>query len=129
MSTGDSYISRVVREELPRYRAITKCTVGNGITTSFWHDSWLLETTLADTFPALKSHLLGQSLGLPSEVKTDVMLLWHMWKARNSLIFDQVVLSPQNIIRRTISTMEQWTVRYRKLSLHWNVWIEFTLKI
>ncbi|KAF8691324.1 hypothetical protein HU200_040451 [Digitaria exilis] len=76
-----------------------------------------------------KSHLLGQSLGLPSEVKTDVMLLWHMWKARNSLIFDQVVLSPQNIIRRTISTMEQWTVRYRKLSLHWNVWIEFTLKI
>jgi hypothetical protein len=36
--------------------------------------------------------LLGRELQLPSTVHTDVvlLLLWHIWKARNALIFDLV---------------------------------------
>lgn len=45
-------------EELPKYRAITRVTIGDGETTAFWHDRWLLNTTLASTFPALFSHFV-----------------------------------------------------------------------
>jgi len=54
----DSYLSRLVQEELPRYRSLTTVLLGDGASTSFWHDHWLLNTTVAETFPALFSHCI-----------------------------------------------------------------------
>jgi hypothetical protein len=45
-----------VKEEFPRYRSLTTVQIGDGESASFWHDHWLLDTTLAETFPALFSH-------------------------------------------------------------------------
>ena len=36
--------------------------MGNGRHTSFWHDKWLLNTTIAETFPALFSHCTHPNL-------------------------------------------------------------------
>lgn len=55
---SDSYIARIVCEELPRYRFLIRSMVGNGMHTSFWQDRWLLNTTLEDTFAALFSHCM-----------------------------------------------------------------------
>lgn len=55
---GDSYIGRIIQEELPLYRALTIVVVGDGRTTSFWSDRWMLNTTLAETYPALFSHCI-----------------------------------------------------------------------
>ena len=45
-----------LRELLPLYRAITTISIGNGRNTSFWHDVWLGDESLADRFPLLLSH-------------------------------------------------------------------------
>ncbi|KAF8680649.1 hypothetical protein HU200_045679 [Digitaria exilis] len=55
-TTPDTYLARIVCEELPRYRELTSVRVGNGETTSFWHNRWLLDTCLAIALPALYSH-------------------------------------------------------------------------
>jgi hypothetical protein len=52
----DSYLAKLVLEELPRYRALKKVRIGDGAHVSFWHDRWLLDTSLAERFPALYSH-------------------------------------------------------------------------
>ena len=51
-----SYLDTLVADELPRYRSVTADQIGDGARTSFWHDHRLLDTTLAETFPALFSH-------------------------------------------------------------------------
>ncbi|CAO2039804.1 unnamed protein product [Urochloa humidicola] len=56
LSDANSFLGRIVDTELPRYRSLTAVQIGNGRHTSFWHDRWLLSTTLAETFPALFSH-------------------------------------------------------------------------
>jgi hypothetical protein len=45
--------------------------------------------------------LLGCFLSLPDEVRGDVFLtiLWHIWKARNTLIFGQQTLPPPEVLR------------------------------
>ena len=55
----NSFLARIVQEELPRYRALTRVSLGDGKLTSFWSDRWLLGSTLADTFPALFSHCIN----------------------------------------------------------------------
>jgi len=57
-----SYLSKLIASELPRYRALTSVRVGNGRHTSFWHDKWLLNNTIAETFPALFSHCTHPNL-------------------------------------------------------------------
>lgn len=58
----DSYMARIVHEKLPIYRALTTFRLGDGKSTSFWHDKWILNTTLAETFPALFSHCIRPHL-------------------------------------------------------------------
>ena len=52
----DSFLRRLILAELSRYRSLTTVQIGNGQLTSFWHDRWILGTTLAQAFPALFSH-------------------------------------------------------------------------
>ncbi|RLN09471.1 putative ribonuclease H protein [Panicum miliaceum] len=67
-STEDTFLHRLLREELGRYRTITHVLVGNGKTTSFWHDRWMLNTTLADTFPVLFSHRTQPAISVQQAV-------------------------------------------------------------
>ncbi|KAF8676060.1 hypothetical protein HU200_047565 [Digitaria exilis] len=71
--------------------------------------------------------LHGLSLGLPEEVRVDAVLvvLWHIWKARNALIFDQETTSPQQTIRRMVAVMEQWRRRCRGLGSQWMAWADY----
>jgi hypothetical protein len=46
----------MLRSLLPVYRAITSVVIGDGASTSFWHDVWNGDDPLADTFPELYSH-------------------------------------------------------------------------
>jgi len=50
-----------LRDLLPIYRAITTVAVGNGRSTSFWHDVWSGDDSLADRFPSLLSHCTSTS--------------------------------------------------------------------
>ena len=52
----DDSLHRLILAELSRYRSLTTVQIGNGQLTSFWHDRWILGTTLAQAFPALFSH-------------------------------------------------------------------------
>lgn len=48
--------------------ALTEVRLGNGKITSFWHDRWLLGTSLADTFPALYSHCTTPHLSVSASL-------------------------------------------------------------
>ncbi|KAG2624456.1 hypothetical protein PVAP13_3KG130900 [Panicum virgatum] len=73
--------------------------------------------------------LLGCELQLPHTVQTDVMLLllWHIWKARNALIFDKQTSSHTDILRRLIKDMEMWRCRYKKLRSDFDRWKSYFL--
>jgi len=45
-----------LRDILQAYRCITKVTVGDGRSTSFWWDAWSEGAPLAECFPCLLSH-------------------------------------------------------------------------
>ena len=53
---GDGSHWSALRSLLPAYRCITKVQLGDGRTTSFWHDSWFDGSPLATVFPCLFSH-------------------------------------------------------------------------
>ena len=55
-SMDDSFLCRLINAELHRYRSLTSVRIGDGQLISFWHDKWILGTTLAQAFPALYSH-------------------------------------------------------------------------
>ena len=57
----DSYLSKLVLMELPRYRSLTKVQLGSGVRVSFWHDKWLLDDSLAERFPILYSHTVSDA--------------------------------------------------------------------
>jgi hypothetical protein len=68
--------------------------------------------------------ILGKELCLPAAVHLDVILLilWHIWKARNAPIFDHQILSGREILKRITDDMAAWSCRYRKtnqLCQHW----------
>nr|TKW40711.1 hypothetical protein SEVIR_1G263600v2 [Setaria viridis] len=71
--------------------------------------------------------IFGKELNLPSQVHVHVMtvLLWHIWKARNGLIFDKQASSAQDIIRRCITDMDAWSCRYKELRTHLRCWRDY----
>ncbi|PNT68458.1 hypothetical protein BRADI_3g40775v3 [Brachypodium distachyon] len=58
----DTLIWKDIVKGLDFFRNISKVTVGNGLSTSFWLDLWLGDTTLAHRFPALFSHSLRPNI-------------------------------------------------------------------
>jgi hypothetical protein len=61
-SEDGSFLARLIQEKLPRYRALTSVIIGDGKTTVFWLNRWILNTTLAVTFPALFSHCVRSDI-------------------------------------------------------------------
>ncbi|KAG2608927.1 hypothetical protein PVAP13_4KG005381, partial [Panicum virgatum] len=63
---------------------------------------------------------------LPKTVSVDMllMLLWHIWKARNDLVFDRHDLSPTGIIRKTLRDIDTWSCRYKRVRPDVYVWRE-----
>jgi hypothetical protein len=51
-----------LRSLLPVYRAITTVILGNGTTTSFWHDVWHGDDSMAERFPELYTHCKTQEM-------------------------------------------------------------------
>ncbi|KAK1606196.1 hypothetical protein QYE76_029880 [Lolium multiflorum] len=56
LSASPSFLEKIVADCLPLYRAITRATVVDGRSTSFWLDKWLDGEPLATRYPALFSH-------------------------------------------------------------------------
>ncbi|CAN6320028.1 unnamed protein product [Urochloa humidicola] len=56
---------------------------------------------------------VGCSASLPDSVRTDVilLLLWHIWKARNAKIFEKLDLSPSEVLRRAARDLDMWSCR------------------
>ena len=52
----------MLRSLLPIYRAITTVILGDGASTSFWHDVWYGDDPMADKFPELYSHCRIQEM-------------------------------------------------------------------
>jgi hypothetical protein len=55
-TSNQSYLSRLITKHLHMLLQITTCTIHNGKSVFFWHDTWLLPEPLATAFPALYSH-------------------------------------------------------------------------
>jgi hypothetical protein len=53
---SNSYLWRIINDELSAYRSITTVTVRNGASTSFWFDDWLPDGPLNLSHAALFSH-------------------------------------------------------------------------
>lgn len=70
--THDSYLGKLIHGELQRYRSLTTVQVGDGAQTSFWHNRWLLNDPLRETFPALFSHSISQSISVREALATDL---------------------------------------------------------
>ncbi|KAF8780974.1 hypothetical protein HU200_000940 [Digitaria exilis] len=68
--------------------------------------------------------LIGANLALPPSVQLDVVLLtlWHIWKARNTAIFDHHTMTGTEVLHRIISDMDSWSCRYKKLIADWTAW-------
>jgi hypothetical protein len=52
----DTPIWKDIVAGLATFRSISKVTIGNGLSTSFWFDLWLGDAPLCDRFPVLYSH-------------------------------------------------------------------------
>jgi hypothetical protein len=64
---------------------------------------------------------------LPVCVHSDVfvLVLWHIWKARNALIFYHKPSSATQVLRQVVNNMSAWSCRYQKMTPHWNCWRDF----
>lgn len=71
--------------------------------------------------------LLGCDLNLPPQAHVDVILLilWHVWKARNALIFDQKSSTATTTLRRVIDDLDSWSCRLKNLKGQIQVWRNF----
>ncbi|CAN6168854.1 unnamed protein product [Urochloa humidicola] len=72
-ATEDTPCWRQLKALIPQYRAMTTVVLGDGRTTSFWHDAWTEVGRLADVLPALYSHCLDTDATV-AEVVPDGLL-------------------------------------------------------
>jgi len=54
------------------------------------------------------------SYPLPEAVRVDMMLLilWHIWKARNAMIFEHQHHSSSDVLRRVVQDIDSWSCRF-----------------
>lgn len=64
----------------------------------------------------------------PSRVDVILLILWHLWKARNAMIFDHVDSTPTAILIRITKDIDTWSCRYKKCCSDlekWRDWVVF----
>ena len=71
---------------------------------------------------------IGVNVPLPDAVRLDIVLLilWHLWKCRNTVVFDQNDSGSLDVLTRVDRDMDAWMSRYRKVSpsvQQWKVWL------
>ncbi|KAG2554580.1 hypothetical protein PVAP13_9KG600601 [Panicum virgatum] len=71
---------------------------------------------------------IGVNVPLPDAVRLDIVLLilWHLWKCRNAVVFDQNDSGPLDVLTRVDRDMDAWMSRYRKVSpsvQQWKAWL------
>jgi hypothetical protein len=81
-------------------------------------DVWRILCITLQTEEYKRPWILGRELSLPPQGHLDVILLvlWHIWKARNGLIYDRKTSSAEDVIRRVIDNVDAWKCRYKKHS-------------
>jgi hypothetical protein len=72
--TGDLHGQHweMLRSLLPIYRAITIVLLGNGTTTSFWHDVWYEDDSMAEWFLELYTHCRMQEMTVNQAVQGEL---------------------------------------------------------
>ena len=71
---------------------------------------------------------IGVNVPLPDAVRLDIVLLilWHLWKCRNAVVFDQNDSGSLDVLTRVDRDMDAWMSRYRKVSpsvQQWKAWL------
>ena len=71
---------------------------------------------------------IGAGIPLPDAVRVDaiVLILWHLWKARNAAIFDNANLNSTDVLCRVARDLDSWASRYKKLQTAaqaWRAWL------
>ena len=72
---------------------------------------------------------IGVAIPHPGAIRIDIVLLilWHLWKSRNTMIFDQADSTPLDTILRAIRDLDAWSSRYKKHSSalqDWRLWLQ-----
>jgi hypothetical protein len=71
---GDSFLWKIVNQELSTYRSLTYVNVHNGASTAFWLDHWLPEGPLYLSRPALFSHTTRPNVSVQKVFQTNFEL-------------------------------------------------------
>ncbi|KAF8645681.1 hypothetical protein HU200_066127 [Digitaria exilis] len=110
LCTGVLETSEHIFSASPRALAVWQ-TVGIAISTYEHRSPWFL----------------GMELPLPSSVRLDILLLmlWHIWKARNTHIFDKKLMTATDILRRVTYDLDAWSSRYRRHKMDLKRWRDF----
>ena len=71
---------------------------------------------------------IGAGIPLPDAVRVDaiVLILWHLWKARNAAIFDNANSNSTDVLCRVARDLDSWASRYKKLQTAaqaWRAWL------
>jgi hypothetical protein len=90
---------------------------------------WTLTGIHVDGNSHMLPWFLGKELDLPTEVRLDavVVLHWHIWKARNALIFDHQNSIAVGVVRKVISNLDSSACRYNKHRPHLRCWRDYVL--
>lgn len=64
----DSVVWKDLSAALDLFRHLTRVAIGNGLSTAFWFDLWIGETTLAERFPSLFSHSLRPNISVAAAI-------------------------------------------------------------
>ena len=72
-----SFLAKTIFKHFQSLREISHCTIGNGMSTFFWLDRWLLLEPLAVVFPALFSHHTNQNALVATILQEGIELALH----------------------------------------------------
>jgi hypothetical protein len=70
---------------------------------------------------------IGRTINLPAKVHMDMMLiiLWHIWKARNALIFEAEDITTAGALRAAIKDAGKWACRYKEDKALVIAWVDY----
>lgn len=85
-----------------------------------WHESHLpLSNIMGNNFIMWFTNILTTLT--EDEICMDVAILYHVWRARNNVVWDNFIPAPKRVVASAAATLQAWrAVNYRLLSaLEW----------